>query len=251
MDALPLQCVCVSFDGDTSQHDIFPDALDWADRLGLPLCGHSLAAGRADWFSSCAAACRKRGVVWETRDDSATTNALHVISGVLPDKRKRELVHRSLLLPGAAVLVCPPRRQPAAKVLLLNQERDHDNPFLDLAIGYCQAAGLAPVVLTVAATEAEAERRQALAEKKFATRLFAADFATVVGEDLPSAVRGMARWCHCSYVLVGRTRPGLWWRWLRGETVERLLNLSTEFGILSLPDTCVAGVQKRERIEMR
>ena len=63
----------------------------------------------------------------------------------------------------------------------------------------------------------------------------AADFDLVAGGDLHTAVARAARWRRCSHVVVPRGRPGVWWRWLRGETIERLAGLAAEVAILALP----------------
>jgi hypothetical protein len=252
--------VCIWFDGLAPENGVFMQGLDWAIRLGVPACGHvpgqnpwTLRESEgARWLIACEAVCRAKGVAWQAPEVAREeeTRDLHVVSGALPPRSRKDLVGRSLRRPDAAVLICPPSLRPSGQALLVQEDGDPDNPFLDAAIGVCATLDFVPVVLTLAPTEGEGDRREEIVRKKLRSRrFFSADHGVIIGADVRSSVRGMIRWCHCSHVLVARSRGGRWRRWLRGDTTERLLDFSSEVGILALPDMPVSAGVEMETIQ--
>jgi hypothetical protein len=119
-------------------------------------------------------------------------------------------------------------------VLLLNQGLDPANSFLTSAAQVCRAFQVTPVVLTVARSEKEARLRQRFAEETFAAQKLPGDFDFVVGCDVRVAVSLEARCRRCSHVFVEKHNAPPWWRWLRGDVMQRLLGLSESFAFLTL-----------------
>ncbi len=69
----------------------------------------------------------------------------------------------------------------------------------------------------------------------FATRRLPADCECAVGYDIRTAVASAARWQRCGHSVVERWHAPAWWRWQRGETLERLIGLSESLTFLALP----------------
>jgi hypothetical protein len=261
--------VSVWLDDLAPERGAFAHALEWAAHLGLPLEGiastlrmgggrmlnHPGEEGRrasdatpsavsADKLVACATACVRKGVSWDTSlwqgglagsDQFLRPVELCVFGDALPPPLKEQLLRRSLRSPDTSVLVCPRSWQPVSRVLVLHEHRDPNNGFLDAAAAVCHAFQIAPVVLTVARSEREARLRQRFAEERFGTCRQLADFDFVVGCDLRTAVAWVARWRRCSHVFVERGSAPPWWRWLRGDTLQRLFGLSDALTFLALP----------------
>jgi K+-sensing histidine kinase KdpD len=121
-------------------------------------------------------------------------------------------------------------------VLVVQEHHDPASSFLGAAAELCRSLQARPVVLTVARTESEAERRQVLAEEAFAARRLHADFDFVVGLDVRTAVASVARWRRCSHVFMERQHAPSWWPWRRGDTITQLLGLTGSLTLLALPD---------------
>src|SRR5215470_9911101 len=187
--------VCAWFDALTPEQGAFVHALEWSARLGLPLRAVTASADDAGGGRlACEAVCRERGVAWELAGrqawaggDGAGPDDLYALDGT-PGGSRGDLFRQALGLPRAAVLLCPRTWRPATRVLVLHQDPDPADGFLDVALRVCGALGAEPVVLTVARTEAEARRREELAERTLAARLVPAESDTVIGGGLEEAV---------------------------------------------------------------
>src|SRR5262249_8902575 len=152
MSALGIQQVSVWLDDLAPEQGAFAHALDWASRLGVPLHGLAMASFRAESpWEACAAACLQRGVPWHGSmrqgtwqpavEQSLGSDELCVFGDALPSQVKTYLLRRSLQSPGANILACPRTWQPALRALLVHEQCDADNPFLDAATRLCEAIG--------------------------------------------------------------------------------------------------------------
>jgi hypothetical protein len=265
MSALATHHAAVWLDELAPEGGAFPHAVEWAARLGLPLYGITSAlrpgGGRltgvcpagtlmAEKLEDCASVCARQGVPWNASLDQASLSAgvdpfgrppaLCIFGDALPRRLKERLLRLSRHSTGSAVLVGARSWRPVSRVLVVYEQWDADQHFLDGAAEVCRVFGLAPVVLTLARTEREARSRRRIAEERFAARGQPADFDFVVGCDTPAAVAWLARWRRCSHVFVERRKTSLWQR-LRGDTLERLLRLSDSLTFLALPGTAPAA----------
>jgi hypothetical protein len=243
MGVLGLRQVSVWVD-EAAPGGAFAHALEWAARLGLPLRGFTAASGSGP-LTACARACLERGVPWtasswqgalESAAEQSTVPAeLCVVGDSLPGPLKAELLRQSWQRTPAAVLVCPRSWRPVSRVLILDQQQEAGDRFLTSAVAVCRAFQVNPVVLTIARSEREARQRQRAAEEVLAERRCPAEFDFIVGCDARTAVTWAARWRRCTHVFVER-RPGpAWSRWLHGDTLRRLLDLSADLTFLALP----------------
>jgi hypothetical protein len=270
MVSLELQHVSVWLDELAPERGAFAHALEWAAHLRLSLygitstlgtwggrlAGHRklLESGTLDGapgvvpsvkVAACASACARQGVSWNLSpgdgplaggiDPLLRPVELCAFGDALPRPWKDLLLRQSLRSPDSAVLVCAKSWQPVSRVLILNEEREPGNNFLDISAEICQAFGVAPVVLSVARFEREARLRQRFAEERFAARGQDAAFDFIAGCDARSAVAWVARWRRCSHVFVERAAAPPWWRWLRGDTLQQLFGLSDSLTFLALP----------------
>jgi hypothetical protein len=270
MSALALRHAAVWLDELAPEGGAFAHAVEWASRLGLSLHGVTStlrmwggrltslpwsAGGRADdatpcvlpaeKLEACATACARRGVPWNASlwqgplvsgiDQFLRPLELCIFGDALPPRLKEQLLRQSLHSPDSSVLVCPRSWQPVARVLVLHEHRNPANHFLDAAAEVCHAFGTIPVVLTVARTEREARLRRRFAEERFGSRRQAADFDCIIGCDVRTAVAWVARWRRCSHIFVERDSAPPWWRWLRGDTLQRLFGLADGLTFLALP----------------
>src|SRR5262245_17835769 len=108
----------------------FPQAVEWASRLGWSLRavtgpGNGRGSddrGKDDCLGLCEAICRQRGVSWEVAGDGLGRDDLYVLSDALLPALKAKLLRQILGLPGAGVLLCPRTRQSISRVLVVVQD---------------------------------------------------------------------------------------------------------------------------------
>jgi hypothetical protein len=268
MPVLVLQRVSVWLDAFAPERGAFAHALEWAAHLNLPL--RAIAAPRQygqtfrlrgtaavdcggheddaePLVRACAATCDRSGIPHD-----ALTWRGPIVTGVramldpadlcvfgkeLPARLKGVLLRESLQSPWAPALVCPTTWQPVSRILVLYQHADPPPAYLGAVAEVCRRFDSRPVVLAVARTDAEANWRQRAAETALAAYGLSAEFDTVVGGDVRSAVAWAAKWRRCSHVIVAKRHAVGWWRWLRGDPIEQLLGLSDRLTFLALPDT--------------
>jgi K+-sensing histidine kinase KdpD len=162
---------------------------------------------------------------------------LCVLANALPRNLKQDLFQHTLQATPASMLVCAQAWQPVSRILVLNQHRDPGSRFLEAAAEICHNFRVPPAVLTVAWTEEEARRRQQFAQVAFADLEIPADFDLICNCELRTAVAAIARWRHCSHVLLERRRLSPWRRWLHGEPIQQLLGLSDSLTLLTLSES--------------
>lgn len=205
--------------------------------------------------NACVAACQRNGVVWESNWQALSQHAMQqflrppdlcVFSDAVPQPLRNELLRQSLRSFQTPVLVCPSSWEPVARVLVLQQQREFSPAFLKSCMALCHGLRVRPVVLTVARSEREALYRQHLAEQELAAGGLLADFDFIVGSDVRTAVTSEARWRRCSHVFMERTSAPSWWRRLRGENVEHLLDGSGSLAFLAVPGRITSPMVKSE-----
>jgi K+-sensing histidine kinase KdpD len=125
--------------------------------------------------------------------------------------------------------------RPITRALILNQYARPDGGFLETVVAVCQTLQIAPVVLTVAGSESEARRRERIVADFFAKRGLIADFDSVTGCDVPTAVARAAQWRRCSHVFVERRVVSLWRRWLFGDIMNEFRGLSDSVTVVAVP----------------
>lgn len=235
--------VSVLVDDLAPERGAFTHSLDWATRLGVPVRGYPTgttllavgqqAEGDSTRLSICASVCSRLRLGWEAAPeasssflaaDAAPEGDLWVFGQNLEPPVREEMLFRAARRPLTPVLACAPGCGRLQRVLVLNDASSSDG-FVGRAAAVCRAAGLAPVVLTVARTEPEALRRQQAAERLFSDRRAAAEFDSLIGGDSRSAVAVEAACRRCSLVLVARPERPAVWRWLYGDPLHRFLGL--------------------------
>jgi hypothetical protein len=264
-----LRQVSVWLDELVPDQGAFPHALEWASRLRLPLHGIAWAApgmpalaerlprpaascpspprGMHVAFEAYALACSAKRVPWDLStwqgpftsgvQEFLRSAELCVFGNALPPAVKDELLRRSLRAPLASVLVCPRSWQPVGRALVLQEHRQPGSRFLDAVVEVCRAFEVAPAVLTLAPSEAEARRRQKFAEQVLAGHRLPADFDFAAGSDPVRAVPLVARCRRCTHAIVERRSSSPWWRWLWGDTFTRLLGIADSLTVLALPES--------------
>jgi hypothetical protein len=244
--------VSVLLDAQAPTAGAFAHALDWAFRLSLPLRGvllepaaPSTPAGEplGNLLAACATASRARGVPWNGShcpgpchravEHLLQTQELCVVGDDQPAPLK-QMLFQSERSSSTSLLVCPRSWSPLARVLILHQNADPSNGFLEGALGLCRMLQTPPVLLTAAPSETEAQTRKRRVEKAFAGEWLHADFDFVVGWDLPTAVTRVARWRRCSHAILEQPKPSAWWSWLRGDMMKRWLGVSDALPLLFL-----------------
>jgi K+-sensing histidine kinase KdpD len=141
-------------------------------------------------------------------------------------------VLRGIELP---ILVCQRTWQPSSRLLVLHQANDSSQEFLNNVASLCDRLRVTPVILTVARNGREARVQEQVARTIWATRGLDADFDSLIGCDVRTAVVSVARWRRCTHIFVDHQRTSPWWRWLRGDTLGHFLGLTDSFSILALP----------------
>jgi hypothetical protein len=223
----------------------FSHALEWASRLGLSLCPFALTNGQLLTDASkeaCAEVCARKGVPWSPAQPSYS-QCLWVLGAALPEAAKERLLRDSFLQPDLPIMVCSAGYQPPRRILVVHENRDPNDRFLNSVGHICRAWQATPVVLTVGGTLREIQARQRFAEEAFARLGLAAYFDSIVGSDARRIAIRVAGWRRCSHVCMQKHKSTGWWRWLRGDAqweapgISSLTFLSLSGTELSLPSS--------------
>jgi hypothetical protein len=270
MQPLTLRQVSVWLDDWSPEGVAFAHALQWASRLRLPIRAIIPSRGTCttprlrdrekdpatvgvplecalltDRLDVLAAACESRSVAWDASlwhgsvalgvDLFVRPGELCVVGQDMQPGIKGAILQRSLHSPETAVLVCSRFSQAFSRVLILHEHCDRGNQFLDHAAQFCRVLQVAPVILTVARSRSAEQRCRQFAGKVLGRYQLAAEHDFMTGCDARTAVACMSRWRRCSHVVVEKRESPLWRRWLRKETMERVLGLSESLTIVGLP----------------
>jgi hypothetical protein len=243
--------ISVWLDESAPDKGAFARAVDWAARLHVPL--HAVAAPVApdaadplspQMLEACRAACVRKGVYRETEFLLPTPvgqggffreGELSAFGANLPFAMRDQLLRESLARPKASVMVCSTVCPQVSRGLVLHQARGDGVKFLLRIVRLCRALAMSPVVLTVARSERRAADGQKLAREVFLSNRLDADFDLIAGCDVRTAVARAAHARGCSTVFLDRPDTPPWRRWLRGDTVGRLLPLADQMTLVMLP----------------
>jgi hypothetical protein len=135
-------------------------------------------------------------------------------------------------LPG--VLVCPSVWSPPSRFLLVNDGQAAGAGFLRHALALCRQFRVIPLLLTWAASERAARRRQEKVRRLLDDGAVAL-FDTMVGGDVRAGVAGVARWRKCQAVICQRSPARRWFRWLGPSMPLQLLDLADSLAVLAIP----------------
>ena len=255
----------------------FRQALEWAQRLGVPMLGISpsawdfaegsgrredvrqtaLARGsgggegagihRSNVEQACARACADRKISWQLTRWSerfatglvriAGNEDLFMFSRRTPAAQKHEILRDALRPEAPATFICADNGIPASRVLVLDNAACLDKSFLRTAAHICLSLQLAAVVVSVAGSEKAATQRQQAAFRAFADCNVEASFDYLVGCEVRSAVTQIACWRRCQMVIGQHKASAPWRRWLRDTTVEELMGVPEALSFLALSQT--------------
>ena len=203
------------------------------------------AGDETEQLEASAAACTRSGVrlelsQWEGYAPSGVRKLLQptdlfVIGNSLEEAQNQDLFRPTLGDAHSAVLVCPSVWTPLTRVLVLDQGKGPAGRFLVGAAQIGRHLGATPVVLTVARSEPAAHLRQQSAREALASQGWLGDFDFMVGADVCAAVAGVAHWRRCQLVVLEWWNTPSWWRWLWGDTMERLIGHLGSLAFLVLP----------------
>jgi hypothetical protein len=129
----------------------------------------------------------------------------------LPLTDQRSLLLRVQRNGGPATLICPNSAVPIKRVLMVDGPDRLGPRFLESIVELCAAFQASLVVLTVARSERNAQRRQQSVREALAGEDVAVDFDFVAGAETASAVAQVALWRRCQLVacegLIDLTEP--------------------------------------------
>jgi hypothetical protein len=243
VETTALRHVSVWLDDLAPNRGAFAHALEWASRLRLPLHAVTLSSHQEAGpfiepqvqMQACATACTNRSIPWQGDiwdgpfprkvQEFLRPAELCVFGEALPSPLRRELLRQLHGSPQTSALLCPRSWQPVARVLVVHQNREPSNRFLDSVAQICLAFQVDPIVLTLARSEKEARIRRQFAEETLTAHGMAADFDCFVGCDLCTGVALEARWRRCSHVFMERDNVRPWFRWLGRDKMQRLSKL--------------------------
>jgi nucleotide-binding universal stress UspA family protein len=248
----------------------FSYALEWASQLHLPLHaivlpgnypGQEETQGTvADRVSACTAAAAQRGVVWESsRWESGAVNRiahmigpadLFVVGSATPETEKMHLFRYGLRHSESAVLICPGDWASLHRVLVLHEDRPHQESFLASALDLCRRWQAKPIILTVARSERRANVRQHFLQELLNHSGIDCEFDLLVGAEVRMAVARVMRWRQCQLIMMERQAAPPWWRWWQSDTAEKFLRLAKDCSLLALPGVNVlvaSGGQAHKR----
>ncbi|MFO0970460.1 MAG: hypothetical protein U0793_33360 [Gemmataceae bacterium] len=245
MRSLALEKVVVYLKAPAWRQHAFGHALDWAERLHVPLRGliDNRVAGDAQ------AQPAQQGFVtgdatfesssWRTEPRlPCVAGALYVVADANP-----ELLLESARA-GAPLLLCPDRPAPLRRLLVVVQDLAPDNPFLVSVARLCQALDTRPVVLLVCRTERQTARL-GYVEGLLDALGVSADLDALVTSNATTALGQVASWRNCSHIVIERDRPTSWWLRLRGDPLDRAREAAAGRPILTLPRHAALELPKR------
>jgi hypothetical protein len=259
-------------DGPTDANT-FPQALEWAFRLSLPLravirsprlagAGRDGAPSRGDApvvekLKAWSLASSQRGAALEMflwlgdgpagMNQFLRPNGLCVVGKDPRAPALKELLCRSSRGHENAALLCAANGSALGRILILYDQTKPNAAFLESAARFTQALEIPPVILIVARTEREAQQCRGYAEGVCGSLRVAADFDFVVGCDPRSAVRRVAQWRSCSHLIVEREIAASWWGCSSRNGLEHLRELAGSLTVLALPKSIVLDVPRKIR----
>ena len=277
MQSRPLTHVSVWLDDSPANDKVFPQALDWAFRLSLPLRAvvtsprfqTHLSYDEGQVFLSnetnqrrepvvekmkaWGIACTERGIalemfMWLGDGDAGMNQFLRprglCVFADAPSGIQQDLLRRSASTQENAVLLCSPNCSPMSRILVVYDQAAPNGAYLENVARLCQTLEIQPVILIVAKTEREASRRRGYAEGVCNSFRLQADFDFVVGCDLRSAVKRVATWRSCSHLIIERQNAVSWWQRDNGDLLDQLRGLSESLTILALPQSVALDVPR-------
>jgi hypothetical protein len=249
----------------------FPQALEWAFRLSLPLravirsprlpgAGLEGIPSQGDVpvvekMKAWGLTSSQRGVALEMfmwLGDGPTgmnqflrPNGLCVVGEDPRAPALKELLCRSSRGHENAALLCAANSLALARILILYDQTKPNAAFLESAARFAHVLEVPPVILIVAKTEREAHQRRSYAEGVCSSLRVAADFDFVVGCDPRSAVRRVAQWRSCSHLIVEREIAASWWGCASRRGQDHLRELTDSLTVLALPESIVLDVPRK------
>jgi hypothetical protein len=280
MQPRPLQHVSVWLEDNPSDERVFPQALDWAFRLSLPLRAvvtssrfHTHSTNQnspvfspketnrcpgpvVEKMKAWGIACTQRGValelfMWIGDGDAGMNQFLRpyglCVFAEASSATQQDLLGRSARSRENAVLLCSPNCTPMTRILVVYDHVAPNAAYLESVARLCQALEVYPVILIVAKTEREANLGRGYAEGICNFFRLQADFDFVFGCDLRSAVKRVALWRSCSHVIIERQNAVSWWQRRNGDLLDQLRRLSESLTILALPEAVAFDVPHKIR----
>jgi hypothetical protein len=246
-----LRQVTVRLDELAPHQGTFAHALEWALLLRLPLHAivrtkNGLPCVAADVLAACAATCERERVAWryscEECDKSSIMapsqtldNDFFVLGGALPRSLRTQWLRAASSLSVDGPLFCPPAWGSLRRAMVLNENPIAGSQYLANAAVICRGAVCAASVLTLSHSEDKARRLQDSALRVFASQRVVADFHTVVGNNVQTAIALVTEWCRCSHIFVERKRPSGLRRWLDTGVNNEIWDLAERYAILPVP----------------
>jgi K+-sensing histidine kinase KdpD len=265
MHSRSLQHVSVWLDGGPSDESVFPQAMDWAFRLNLPLRA-VVTSSRSDGMDRSHApvvekmkasgiACAQRGIVLDmffapeggeaAMDQFLRPQGFCVFVENASSHIQEEVLARSSRIREIAMLMCPPICKPMTRIMVLHHQPNPNAAYLESVARLCRALEIQPIILIVATTEREAHFRQGYAEGVCNSFRLLADFDSIVGCDLRSAVSRVAAWRSCSHLIIARQNADSWWQRAKGDLLHHFRGLSDSLNILALPEAMALDIPPR------
>jgi hypothetical protein len=165
---------------------------------------------------------------------------LVLVDHALPVHLKKLLFRQVCDRCQATVLVSPEQWVPISRLLILDAGSHPSERFLANAAQLARSLQAFPVVLTVARSEEVARRRQQSARETLAHAGVSGDFDLMVGSEVRAAVIQVARWRRAQVVVREWQSVAPWWRWWRGNPMERVIDMVTGLSFLTFPEGGVA-----------
>ena len=277
-----LQHVSVWLDYLSTEYGAFAQAVEWAERLGLPLRVVMASAGLAphtlnnishgniavaavreqapilEELKSWGNACAQRGIPMEISfwvgetdagiDQFLRTGTLCVFEDIHSDPVRQKMLARTTRSGDVLALLTPTMPQPLSRVLILYHHQDRNAFFVETAARHCQALGIRPLILTMAVSEPEARLKQSFAEGVCSSMQLPADFDSVVSFDPACAAQHVAVWRKCSHVFFERPRNILGislWQRIRADIFAELRNVADSLSLLAFPEGLTLEVSSK------
>ena len=245
MDSCVLQHVSIWLEDQRANEVTFLHALEWAFRLQLPLRVVAITSPPVmDKVKAWGELAELRDVALESHftgektqravEQFVRTNGLFVFPNPAEMQIPQGLLQRSAQTSSMCQLRCANTFSPIDRVLVLCHDADLRVAYLESAARLCHALETTPIVLILAESEYDAERKQEYAESTFHSRRMLADVDVVIDRDPAQGVNRVLSWRRCSHVMMSHSS-------------HLVPTLSSAVSVLTLPDAVSLTMPRRIR----
>jgi len=211
----------------------FSFAVDWAERLHLPVHGLFLrknscaAAGNGSQTREHASVCAGQRIAWSQEvlpwEGGRLPSAILSRSDLcLVDYEpiaawQDKSLLASIREQSANLFVCPATYRPVTRAVIVVSAGDAAQDYLHLAVQLCQAVGARAILLALADSDSQTLSLMELIEKRLGDLSRYCDYDSLAGNHSSASVVRIAQWRGCQLLLTRKCCRPRWLSWFQGD----------------------------------